>query len=286
MAIACDGQLSSYNAHCEFGGTSMLSAWMVGACVLMLLAGDVFAQEHEHASGEKLGVVHFATSCNGAAQKEVDRAVALLHSFQFSRAIQGFNATLKDDPTCGIAYWGIALSQWSNPFAAGMKDTSQLKAGRASVELGETTSEKTEREREYIAAVGRLYADFENTPQSARLLAYRDAMSALAAKYPTDSEAQIFYALAIAASEDPADKSYAGRLKAGAILENLFKEEPNHPGLRTTLFIPTTFLHWPHVRWTRRGVIPKLRRTRRMLCICLRIHSRARAIGRIQSTAT
>ena len=209
----------------------MLSAWMVGACVLMLLAGNVFAQEHEHASGEKLGVVHFSTSCNEAAQKEVDRAVALLHSFQFSRAIQGFNATLKDDPTCGIAYWGIALSQWSNPFAAGMKDTSQLKAGRASVELGETASEKTEREREYIAAVGRLYADFENTPQSARLLAYRDAMSALAAKYPTDREAQIFYALAIAASEDPADKSYAGRLKAGAILENLFKEEPNHPGL-------------------------------------------------------
>ena len=209
----------------------MLRAWMVGACVLMLLAGNVFAQEHEHASGEKLGVVHFSTSCNGAAQNEFDRAVALLHSFQFSRAIQGFNATLKDDPTCGIAYWGIALSQWSNPFAAGMKDTSQLKAGRASVELGETTSEKTEREREYIAAVGRLYADFENTLQSARLLAYRDAMSALAAKYPTDSEAQIFYALAIAASEDPADKSYAGRLKAGAILENLFKEEPNHPGL-------------------------------------------------------
>src|SRR5438477_4623519 len=145
--------------------------------------------------------------------------------------MQRFHAALNNDSTCGIAYWGIALSQWSNPFAAGIKDTSQLQGGQKSLELGKTTSAKTERERAYIAAVGMLYDDFDKTPQRARLLAYRDAMSALAAKYPTDNEAQIFYALAIAASEDPADKTYAGRLEAGAILEKLFKEEPNHPGL-------------------------------------------------------
>jgi len=208
-----------------------LRAWIIGACALLLAAGSAFAQERGHASAEKLGVVHFSTSCNRAAQKEFDRAVALLHSFQFSRAMQGFDAALNNDSTCGIAYWGIALSQWSNPFAAGIKDTSQLQGGQKSLELGKTTSAKTERERAYIAAVGMLYDDFDKTPQRARLLAYRDAMSALAAKYPTDNEAQIFYALAIAASEDPADKTYAGRLEAGAILEKLFKEEPNHPGL-------------------------------------------------------
>jgi tetratricopeptide (TPR) repeat protein len=76
-----------------------------------------------------------------------------------------------------------------------------------------------------------LYADFENSPQRSRLIAYRDAMATLAAKYPSDHEAQIFYALAISASEDPADKTYAGRMKAGAILETLFAEEPDHPGL-------------------------------------------------------
>ncbi len=90
---------------------------------------------------------------------------------------------------------------------------------------------KTERERAYLAAVGELYADFESTPQRARLLAYRDAMREVAAKYPDDHEAQIFYALALAASEDPADKTYAGRLEAGAILEKLFEEEPTHPGI-------------------------------------------------------
>ena len=209
----------------------MLCTRIISACLLLLAAESCAAQEHEQPAGQKFGVVHFSTSCNDAAQKEFDRAVALLHSFQFSRAIEGFNTALKVNPTCGIAYWGIALSQWSNPFAAEMKDASQLQAGRASVELGKKIGGQTEREREYIAAVGSLYNDFEHTAQRARLLAYRDSMAALAAKYPTDDEAQIFYALAIAASEDPADKTYAGRLQAGEILENLFKQEPNHPGL-------------------------------------------------------
>jgi hypothetical protein len=178
-----------------------------------------------------LGTVHFATSCNGAAQKEFDRAVALLHSFQFSRAIEGFNTVLGEDATCGIAYWGIALSDWSNPFAQGIKDKSQLQAGRENAEHGKTVGSKTERERAYLAAVGKLFSDYESTSQRARLIAYRDIMQEVAAKYPEDHEAQIFYALAIAASEDPADKTYAGRLKAGATLEKLFEEEPTHPGL-------------------------------------------------------
>ena len=198
---------------------------------LLTVAANCLAQEHQSGKGEKLGVVHFATSCNAGAQKEFDRAVALLHSFQFHRAIEGFNAVLRQDPTCGIAYWGIALSDWSNPFAAGMKDKSQLQAARESAERGKTASAKTERERAYLGAVGKLYDEFESTPQQARLAAYRDAMKEVAAKYPDDHEAQIFYALAITASEDPADKTYAGRLKAGAILEKLFEEEPTHPGL-------------------------------------------------------
>ena len=209
---------------------TVLSLTRVIIAVLML-AGVSVAQAHEHGPTEKLGVVHFSTSCNPKAQQEFDRAVALLHSFEFSRAIEGFNVALANDSTCGIAYWGIALSQWSNPFAPGSKDNAQLKAGRNSVQQGVSTGAKTERERAYIAAVGVLYRDFEKTPQRSRLMAYRDAMQALAAKYPTDNEAQIFYALAIAASEDPADKTYSGRLKAGAILEKLFQEEPNHPGL-------------------------------------------------------
>jgi len=203
----------------------------IAAVLLVAASTRGMTQEHQHGTAEKLGEVHFATSCNEAAQPEFNHAVALLHSFQFSRAIEGFNAVLRDDPTCAIAYWGIALSDWSNPFAPGVKNTGQLQLGRDNAERGRSLGAKTEREQAYLTAVGKLYSDFESTPQQARLHAYRDAMEQVAAKYPNDHEALIFYALALAAAADPADKTYADQLKAGAILEKLFEQEPTHPGL-------------------------------------------------------
>ncbi len=210
----------------------MVRVICIVAILLTLFASSGRVQDHQHSeNGERLGTVYFATSCNDAAQKEFNRAVALLHSFQFSRAIEGFDEALHKDATCAIAYWGIALSDWSNPFAPGAKDKSQLQAGRQNAERAKAVGAKTERERAYIVAVGKLYNDFERTPQRTRLIAYRDAMGKIAAKYSDDHEAQIFYALSVAASEDPEDKTYTGRLKAGAILEKLFEEEPTHPGL-------------------------------------------------------
>lgn len=203
------------------------SLWLV-----ILAIASAVAQEHQHAAAnEELGTVHFTTSCSSAAQKEFDRAVALLHSFQFSRAIDGFNLALKVDPSCTMAYWGIALSQWSNPFAAGLKTTSQQQEGRQAAEHGLAMGARTERETSYLNAVSKLYADFEKTPQRTRLLGYRDAMADVASRNSEDHEASIFYALALAASEEPTDKTYASRVKAGAILEELFAKEPEHPGL-------------------------------------------------------
>jgi len=209
----------------------VIGAKPIAAVLCMVLASTGLAQSHQHENGERLGAVNFATSCNRPAQTKFNRAVALLHSFQFSRAIQAFNEVLAEDATCGIAYWGISLSNWGNPFAPGIKDNAQLKQGRESAERGIGAGAKTQRERAYLAAVAKLYSDAESTPQRARMLAYRDAMAELAGRYRDDHEASIFYALSIAASEDPADKTYAGRLKAGAILEKLFQKEPAHPGL-------------------------------------------------------
>jgi hypothetical protein len=201
------------------------------ALMVFASAGGLAQEHHQHGTAERLGEVHFVTSCNEAAQGEFNHSVALLHSFQFSRAIEGFNVVLGEDPTCSIAYWGIALSDWSNPFAPGIKDTDQLRLGRENSERGRSVGAKTEREEAYLAAVSQLYTDFESTPQRARLRAYRDAMRDVAATYPDDHEAQIFYALALAAAADPEDMTYADQLKAGAILERLFEQEPTHPGL-------------------------------------------------------
>jgi hypothetical protein len=123
------------------------------------------------------------------------------------------------------------LSDWGNPFAAGLKPQAQLDSGLKAVEQGRAAGAKTERERAYIEAVAHLYIDSTNIDQRSRVLAYESAMAAVSTAYPGDTEAAIFYALALAAAADPADKTYAKQLKAGAILEKLFVQYPDHPGL-------------------------------------------------------
>ena len=201
--------------------------------ILMLLVTPAAAQEHEHGAmpNEKLGTVSFATSCSAAAQPLFNRAVALLHSFDFARSVDGFNATLKADPACAIAHWGIALSRWGNPFAPGLKPAPQLQLGLQSVTAAASPTAQTERERAYIDAASRLYTDSERVPQIQRVLAYRDAMAAVAARYPEDMEASIFFALSLAVAADPADKTFVNQLTGGAILERLFVTHPEHPGL-------------------------------------------------------
>ncbi len=179
---------------------------------------------------ETLGSVSFSTSCEAKVQPPFNRAVALMHSFQFGPAIQAFHGVLAVDPACGMADWGIALSTWGNPFA-GFKSPAQLEQGRKAVEQARAAGAKTARERAYIDAVGQLYVDDPHRGQAARQLAYERSMAAVSAAYPGDVEATIFYALALAAAADPADKTYAKQLKAGALLESLFAKYPDHPGL-------------------------------------------------------
>jgi hypothetical protein len=197
----------------------------------LLLTSPGLAQIHDRTSTETLGTVNFTTSCSSTAQPQFNRAVALLHSFQFDRAIDAFNTTLATDPSCSIAYWGIALSSWGNPFDASLKPQPQLRQGLKAVEQGRITPPKTERERAYVDAVAHLFTNTPATDQHSRTLAYENAMAAVSAAHPDDIEAAIFYALALAAAADPADKTYAKQLKAGAMLEKLFVQYPNHPGL-------------------------------------------------------
>ena len=206
--------------------------WLAGVTVAGAMAvAPIVAQEHQHAAPEKLGTVHFETSCAPAAEPAFDRAMALLHSFEFASAIQGFTSTLGADSSCAMAQWGIAMARWGNPFAAVVRQPPQLQQGLDAISRARLGSAVTPRERDYIAAAAKLYVDFETIDQRARVVAYSQAMEQLAAAYPADREASIFYALSLAASALPTDKTYANQLKAGAILEKLYAEEPDHPGI-------------------------------------------------------
>lgn len=198
---------------------------------LALLSTVGFAQADHHGAPEKLGTVSFGTSCSSAVQPQFNRAVALMHSFQFASAIEAFHTILGSDPSCSMAYWGIALSDWGNPFASGLKSQAQLDAGLKAVEQGRGLPPKTERELAYLEAVAHLYTDSATVDQRSRKVAYESAMAAVSAAYPADTEAAIFYALAVSAAADPADKTYARQLKAGEILDRLYVQYPDHPGL-------------------------------------------------------
>ncbi|MGB2717490.1 MAG: hypothetical protein WBC51_25120 [Vicinamibacterales bacterium] len=205
----------------------------IAALGVILWATSAAAQnpaQHEHPAPERLGRVHFATSCSPAVTADFDRAVALLHSFSFSTAKQAFDGVLAKDPSCAMAYWGIAMTHWQNPFA-GMRPASALAAGNAAAERAQATGKSTPRERDYIAAVSELYKSYATVDQRTRVLAYERAMEHVYRTYPDDREAAAFYALAVNQTALASDKTYAQQLKAAAILEKLFAEQPEHPGL-------------------------------------------------------
>ena len=179
-------------------------------------------------SPEKLGRVHFKTSCSPEAQKEFERALAMLHSFFFPETVKAFTAIPATDPSCAIAYWGIAISQRPNPLV-GPFDAATLKRGLEAIEKGESIGPKTQRERDWLAALKEFYKDYDKVDQDTRTRNYAKAMERLAAKYPDDVEAKIFYALALNETFD--HKSMEPLLKAIAILEPIDKKYPDHPGV-------------------------------------------------------
>jgi hypothetical protein len=186
--------------------------------------------QHDHPAEVRLGTVHFPVSCDERVHGEFDRGVALLHSFWFSAAITSFNKVLADDRRCVMAHWGIAMSWWGNPFG-GFRSADSLRQGLAAIDTAKATGAGTDREKAYLAAVEQLYRDASTVDQRTRTLRYEKAMEALAAKYPDDIEARIFYALALDQTALPSDKTYTNQLKAAAILQREFERQPEHPGL-------------------------------------------------------
>jgi tetratricopeptide (TPR) repeat protein len=203
---------------------SVLTALILTLC----LAVSVWADADPAKTPEQLGRVLFKTSCSPDAQKQFERALAMLHSFFFPETIKAFSAIPETDPSCAIAYWGIAISQRPNPLVPPF-DAATLKRGLEAIEKGEAIGAKTERERDWLAALKEFYKDYDTVDQDTRTKNYEKAMEALAKKYPNDVEAKVFWALALNETFD--HKSMAPLVKAIQILEPLDRKYPEHPGI-------------------------------------------------------
>ncbi|HEY4145513.1 hypothetical protein [Pinirhizobacter sp.] len=197
---------------------------------VMVYASAASSQEmHSHPAPEKLGKVTFATSCAPKVAHDFERAVALLHSFAYTASEKAFQDVAMADPSCAMAHWGIAMSYfhelWSPP------GREELAKGEAEVKQANRLPVRTERERLFIAAVAAYYRDADHVPAPVRAKAYETAMGTAAKRYPADTEVQVFYALSLIATAAPEDKSHANQKRAGAILEPIYRDHPDHPGV-------------------------------------------------------
>jgi hypothetical protein len=201
--------------------------WIAAAFSGAAVADD--QHHHEEMALDQLGTVHFPVSCTPDAQKTFEKGIALLHSFWYEEAEKTFLNIEKQDPKCAMAYWGEAMSLWHQLWDR--PNAATIKRAAAELKKADKVKTSTDRERAYIVALQAFYSNSKKADHEARARAYSAAMEKVYQKYPDDHEAAAFYALSLLASEPEDDTTFANRKQAGAILEKLFAEEPNHPGI-------------------------------------------------------
>ena len=201
------------------------------AFALSLLLAQMEQHDHDHHE-ERLGTVVFPTSCSPAAQAKFTRAVALLHSFWYEEAEKAFTEAANADPRCGMAWWGVAMSNyhpvWPSPYAP-----AELARGVAAAKKAKAAGAKTARENGYIDAIAAFYNDVDHADLKTRARAYEAGMQRLTAAFPNDDEAAIFYGLSLIAHgmSLPTDKTYTYQKEAAEIFNRLLATHPDHPGI-------------------------------------------------------
>jgi len=187
---------------------------------------------HDSAGVAKLGKVTFPVSCNAAAQKEFEIAMAYYHSFAWPENKAALERVVQADPSCGMAHWGRALGILDNPFLwPGSLSPKVLGDGQAAIDAARAAGLKTQREKDYVEALAVFFKDSDKLNHRTRATAFETAMLEVATRYPSDTEATILYALVLSANFDPADKKYTNQLKAARTLEPIFTKQPDHPGV-------------------------------------------------------
>jgi hypothetical protein len=201
---------------------------MLAVCATAYVSAAASQEMHSHPPPEKLGTVTFPTSCAPGVRNEFQRSVALLHSFAYTASEQSFRRVAAADPNCAMAHWGIAMSYYHQLWSPPSPD--ELRQGQLEITQAAHCDGASSREKQYIAAAALYYKDADHVPPQVRARAYADAMSGVAQSNPRDTEAQVFYALSLIATAPPEDRTHANQKRAAAILEPIYRDQPDHPG--------------------------------------------------------
>ncbi len=206
-----------------------MKAWILAVSILLATLPLAAQEEHNHPAPEKLGKISFPTSCAATVQPRFERAVALLHSFAYADAEKAFREVALSDPKCAMAHWGVAMTFYHQLWEPWITPEGLV---RGQAELAEAKQlAATPREKQYIAALDEYYRDSDTSKPQVRAGRYRDAMRGVAKANPADTEAQVFYALALLGTASPMDRSHPNEKEAAGILEPLYEKYPDHPGI-------------------------------------------------------
>jgi len=206
----------------------ILAIFAAAALPAILLSQHDSHEPRSAISEEGLGRAHMETSCSPAVSVDFDRALALLHNFWYVRAFERFNQVAKNDPECGMAYWGAAMT-YNHPFWDPPSQADET-AAWALVQKGLKARHVSTREKLYLGAVAALYKDAGAGAKSIRDENYRDAMAAVYAKYP-DDETKLFYGLSILGAIPEGAKGFERQGQAAKLFEEVYARQPDHPGV-------------------------------------------------------
>jgi len=203
-------------------------------CLIFIFISPIveFAQQHEHepraTPSEKLGKISFPTSCSSQAQSEVETGVASLHSFEYDNAMRHFEKVLQHDPNCSIAHWGEAMSLYHQLW--NVPSEKDLAEGWQFVQKVQADAKTSRREQDYVEAMEIFYKPGKQSAVE-RAEAYSKRMERLHEDYPSDEEATVLYALSLLAAEPLNDTSLQYMKKAVGLLNGVFRNDPEHPGV-------------------------------------------------------
>ena len=189
------------------------------------------------------GVVRLEIACAPEVEEDFQTALALLHSFFYEEARRRFLAIAERDPSCAMAWWGVAMTHyhplWASPTPA------EMAGGIEAVARAKELEAASDLERGLIEAIDAYFRSSDGPvdpaavemschgprAHGARAAAFRDRLAALRERHPENLEVQVFYALSLLGTAPPADKDYRSQLLATSILEPLFERNPEHPGI-------------------------------------------------------
>jgi len=177
---------------------------------------------------------HPVTTRSAEAQRYFDQGLRLIYGFNHDEARRAFQQAARLDPSCAMAWWGVALSLGPNINAP--IDPDQNKSALEAIASARAAGAVvTQAERDYIDALSTRYAADPGADRAALDRAYADAMKTLTRAYPDDLDAATLYAESLmdvkpwklwTADGAPAE----GTEEIVATLESVLRRDPMHPG--------------------------------------------------------